>query len=163
MITKLHLSEICRTHGLVLEKSAPWLDGEILLKSIATVESSYGLNNIPKYEKAYDRGGIYYNTTLGMKYGAWAACSYSSWQIMFPTATELGFTGTPIDLCNDAIAIYWVIEYIKKRALDKGATKIQEIYDAFNSGSFRDKFIPTDYIGKCTDAYIRLKNEQKEH
>lgn len=163
MFIKMHLNEICETHGGMLTKLAPWLDGELCLKAIATVESSYGLNNVPKYEKAYDRGGIYYNATLGMKYGAWAACSYSSWQIMFPTAYELGFQGTPQDLCNDAIAVYWVCMLIEKRILDKGATTLQELFDGYNSGSFRDKFIPQDYIAKGVDAYIRLQNEKKEH
>lgn len=159
----MHLNEICETHGVLLTKLAPWMDGELCLKALATVESSYGLNNIPRYEKAYDRGGTYYNAALSMKYGAWAACSYSSWQIMFPTAVELGFSGSPEDLNCDAIAIYWVMQYIEKRILNKGCTRLQDLFDAYNSGTFRDTNVPQQYIAKCTDAYIRLYNEQKEH
>lgn len=156
---KLHLNRIIETHGLVLSKKAPWMYGDVCLAALATIESSYGIHNIPRYEKAYDRGGIYYNAQLGMKYGAAAACSYSSWQIMYPTAVELGFTGAPTELNNDCVAIYFVMEYIQKRILDKGCERLQDLFDAYNSGTFRDRIIPEEYIAKGMDAYVKLKTE----
>lgn len=160
MIAKMHLNQICETHGKLLDKMAPWMDGELCLKAIATIESSYGLYNVPKHEQAYGHGGIYFNKLLWAKHGSWAACSYSSWQIMFPVAVELGFQGRPEDLNCDAVAIYWVMEYIEKRILNKGCTKLQDLFDAYNSGTFRDKLIPHDYIAKAMDAYVRLHTEK---
>lgn len=152
------LDKICEVHGLFLDKLAPWMDGEICLKALATVESSYGIYNIPRHEKAYDLGGIYSKSykPLLIKYGAMAACSWSSFQIMYPVAYELGFQGDPIELQNDELAIMWVMEYIRKRILDKGCSRLQDFADAYNSGTFRDKLIPEDYITKFMKAYLDL-------
>lgn len=150
------LDKICEVHGRVLDKYAPWMDGQVCLQALATIESAYGVYNVPKHEKAYDQGGIYFNRGLWAKYGSHAACSYSSWQLMYPVAVELGFLGSPAELMIDEKAIYWVIEYIKKRILDKGCLKLQDLADAYNSGSFRDKIVPQEYIGKFMDNYIKL-------
>lgn len=152
----MSLGKICKLHGQTLDKLAPWMDGEVCLQSLASVESNYGLYNIPKHERAYDQGGIYFNKQQWARWGALAACSYSSWQIMYPVCVELGFTGSPLDLMQDEIAIYWVIEYIDRRIIQKGCSKLQDFADAYNSGSFRDKLVPTDYITKFMKYYIDL-------
>ena len=141
------------------------VDGAKLLIAIAQVESSGGTNAIPRHEQAYSIGGYYYRNAkhvrvLFKEWGDWAACSYSSWQIMFITATELGYTGTPIDLRKDHIAIPYVVKYLNVRAFDKESFKkdprssLDKAADAYNSGSYADKNIPEDYIAKVKAAYI---------
>lgn len=154
------ITELCIQYGPTLEKEAPWLDGECILRAIAMNESAYGTYNVPKYEKAYDLGGVYGSKELWRKYGAWAACSYSSWQIMYPTALELGFNGSPADLWRDGTAIYYVVELILRRSIRKGAKSIQDIFDAYNSGSFRDNIIPQEYIDRGVKNYKKFHEEK---
>lgn len=154
------ITELCKQYGPTLEKEAPWLDGECLLRAIAMNESAFGTYNVPKHEKAYDLGGVYGNKSLWAKYGAWAACSYSSWQIMYPTALELGFNGSPADLWRDGTAIYYVVELILRRGIRKGATTVDQLFDMYNSGSFKDGIIPQVYIDKGVLNYNKFKNEK---
>lgn len=155
----MKLDKICEVHGNYLQKYAPWCDCEVLLKTIATIESSYGKFK-KRYEKAYDFGGRYENKYLLEKYGKEAACSLSSFQIMFTTAVEMGFKGSPYELNYDEIAIYYVIEFIQRRILDKGANTLQQVFDAFNSGNFKDKNVPQEYIDKSINVYIALHKEK---
>lgn len=157
-----NLTELCKSYGPTLEKVAPWLDGECLLKAIAMNESSLGAYNLPRFEKAYsyNYNGLYANRDLWKRYGDWAAMSYSSWQIMYPTAVELGFTGSPIDLWHDATAINYVVELIKRRIIAKGATEIKQVFDAYNSGSFKDLIVPKDYIEKGCKNYEMFRKSK---
>lgn len=131
-----------------------------ILKALATVESSFGTNNVPRFEKAYSPMGIYYNSEQKERYAKWGAaacCSYSSFQIMYTTACELGFDSQPWSrnpsiLSNDEVAIFYVIEYIKKRVISRGAQTVEQLFDIYNSGSL-DKNIPADYIRVAMQAY----------
>jgi hypothetical protein len=152
----MNLSQIIMVHGSILTKKAAWLDGKACLAALAEVETNYGEFNVPKYEKAYDLGGKYENHQLWTKYGAMAACSWSPWQILFPVCVELGFTGRPYDLQDAETAIYWVTDYIDKRILQRGATTPSQIADGWNSGSFTDNIIPTDYINKFLTSYATV-------
>lgn len=136
----------------------PWGDPARLLGAIATVESAFGKYNVPKHERAFDFGGRLFNRELWLKWGSIQACSFSSWQIMFPVAVELGFDKNrhPCELSDDSIAIHWVIEYLKKRVFDRGAKTIREVADAYNSGSFKDSIVPFEYIGKVIQAYQNI-------
>lgn len=153
---KSDLKQIILKHGPLLTKKASWLDGVAALGALAEIESSFGEFNIPKYERAYDVTGKYFNRELWLKWGAWAACSYSSWQIMYPVTVELGFSGTPIQLMDDEIAVLWVLEYIDKRILARGCNNLKHFADAYNSGSFRDANIPETYINRFLGAYSTI-------
>lgn len=155
-----HLTELCKSYGPSLEKVAPWLDGECLLKALAMNESALGVYNVPKHEKAYDLGGTYGKRELWARFGSWAACSYSSWQIMYPVALELGFTGSPMDLWHDDTAINYVVELIKRRIIARGATDIKQVFDAYNSGSFKDSIVPHDYIEKGCKNYEMFRKSK---
>jgi len=129
-----------------------------ILKTIAVCESSFGVMNHSRFEPAYFTGGFYYEKSevvrdLVEKFGKSAACSYSSFQILFVTACELGFHGTPEELGNDDIAIFWVMKFINKRIIHKNPEKIEDIFDAYNSGSFRDKNVPLGYVSKAMYFY----------
>jgi len=132
-----------------------------LLQTIATKESDYGHNNVPRYEPAYGPGGIYFKANhvknLYEKYGKDACCSYSSFQIMFITAFELGYRESPKALANDSIAIHWAIKYIQNRILKFNPLNLEQIFDAYNSGNFKDKNIPKEYISDCLGYYVIIK------
>lgn len=160
-MSKAKLEKIIKSAALMLKPHLKFADPYGVLCAIATVESSFGTNNVPRYEPAYGQLGAYYNTEQKeryMKYGAAACCSFSSFQILYPTACELGFdsspyTRSPLELTSDEVAIFYVIEYIKNRILAKGADTLEKLFDAYNSGTFRDSNIPTNYIRVALQAY----------
>jgi len=160
--------------GLLIEEYAPHLrnlkrinvDPEILLKAIACVESNYGKNTKPLFEKSYYKGGYYYKKSkqvrdLVKRFGRAAAKSYSSWQILFVVAWELGFRGTPEELDNDEIAIIYVIKFLNNRVLKYNPKSIDDIFDGYNSGTYKDDVVPHGYINKAKAAYKKWIRKRK--
>jgi hypothetical protein len=142
-------------------------DKKALLCALAQVESSFGRHNVPRFESHYYRGGHYYRKSQEIRdmvslYDKDASCSYSSFQIMFPTARELGYRGVPTDLNKDNVAIYWVIKFINIRIMKKEPRKLEDIFDAYNSGNFKDDIIPVDYIKKAVGWYNFYVEENKK-
>jgi hypothetical protein len=144
-------------HRIIIPETIPTLWRISLLQTLALKESNYGSNNVPRYEPSYGPGGPYYNVThvqrLYSKYGKDSCCSYSSFQIMFITAWELGYKGTPDKLAQDDIAIEFVIKMINQRIMKYGPINLDKIFDAYNSGSFKDKYIPREYISEAKHYY----------
>jgi hypothetical protein len=144
-------------HKITISEPFPTLCGISPLQALALKESNYGSNNIPRYETSYGPGGPYYNVThvqqLYKKYGKDACCSYSSFQIMFITAWELGYQNSPDKLTQDEIAIEFVIKMINQRIMKYGPISLDQIFDAYNSGSFKDKYIPKEYISEAKHYY----------
>ena len=127
--------------------------GSRLLWAIAGNESTFGKRReFVKYEPAFLPGGDYYKNSptlqkLYYQYGVLAGSSYGSWQIMYPTACEVGFSGPPIALQDDAVAIQFVVNLINKRFIGhEGAKTLSDVLDAYNSGSFRDTNVPQKYV-----------------
>ena len=136
------------------------MDPAQLLAALADVESSFGLNSVPNHEPAYDEGGQYYVKAqhvrdLHKRWGSWAACSYGPWQIPYVLAREMGFPGVPGDLWTAMGSVEWVIRALNARALDKGVATVEDVGDAWNSGSHRDANRVPDYRRKITVAYAR--------
>lgn len=137
---------------------------EALLGAIAWRESKLGLVAGSRVEPSYlhrerfGGGGLYraHVPDLVRVYGDSAASSWSSFQIMFPTAWELGFRGAPWTLDDDAVAVGWAMEYVRVRALRKGAVTVEEVADAYNSGSHRDAFVPGTYVAAVANHYERI-------
>jgi hypothetical protein len=76
---------------------------------------------------------------------------------MYPTAYELGFNASPWTLWDDIVAVPWIVKYINVRA--RGAQTVEQIADAYNSGSFRDSFKPAHYIDRVTCFYHEMKHK----
>lgn len=132
-----------------------------LLMAISRAESSGGIfGGVLRVEPSYAiKGKRYFNEALYRLYGDAAAGSWSSWQIMYPTALELGFTGAPWDLWDDEIAIQWVCRYIEKRVIKRAINRgevitVEMIADGYNSGTPFDRNIPEDYIFKVKKYYL---------
>jgi len=152
------------------------VNGVALLRAFADVESSYGEDNVPRYEAAYGPGGAYYERRdpftrlltpgarqlrdLYSQWGALACCSWGPWQTMYVTAIEMGWADTPLKLWHDtAGACAIAATLLQKRIFPQvpnGANvqgALSAIADAWNSGSARDANIPLDYIQKFSFAY----------
>jgi hypothetical protein len=131
-----------------------------LLKALAWKESTYGQNTTPLKEPAYCPGGRYFTDDQAQawqQYGEAAACSYSSFQILYPTAVEMGYRDAPQGLDDDAEAIRWVVELLNRRVLGRDqARTVQQIGDAYNSGTSRDQRQPLVYMQALQAHYDRM-------
>jgi len=149
----------------VVDDTLEPVDPQIFLAAFSLNESSGGYNNRPKHEDAYDIGGKYCKgkqLELIQQYGSQAACSYSSFQLMFICFYEMGFTPTPLQAGNDQYALPVVVKFFNKRIFKDGkANDVNFIClaaDAYNSGNWKDKNVPADYIKKITKHYHEAWN-----
>lgn len=128
-----------------------------LLKALARQESTYGANARPRREPGYCPGGKYFNEDQARRYAIYgkdAACSWGSFQILYPTACELGFTGAPRQLGEDGVGLRWVVELLNRRIFRRDqAQTVEQIADGYNSGTHRDKHVPAEYIAELRHHY----------
>lgn len=145
------------------------VDSEALLWAVYECEKYTKQYRVPRFEHAYAPGGLYFrNSTMVRreyaKWGSYAACSFSNFQIMFIVARELGYDAPPLALDKDSVALPYVVRYINTRVLKRGAATVEEIADAYNSGTHKDDIKPERYINKFTRKYAqhlaRLKKER---
>lgn len=138
------------------------LDPALLLMALCVVESSGGFNNQRRVEPAYRPGGRYCDQALYDQYGDDAAASWGPLQIMYVTAHELGYEGPPPELGQPSECVRMAVKLINRRIVGRGATTLEEIADAYNSGSFKDQIVPQDYIRKVREAYQSLAAQGPE-
>lgn len=159
--------------NMTADELVPGVSLERLLRAIAHVETSGGINNWPRIEVAYLPKGAsvtvqgrvitgtgnaftaeaarrYYGLPDESRLGS--AASWSPWQILYHTAVEQGFDGLPHKLHDPLVAEPLVKKRLTKIAL-RGAVKVEHFADAWNSGSFRDSIIPAKYIADVVRAY----------
>jgi len=157
----------CRSAGAgivgITHEGQPVSGGSVLL-TISGLESTFGQQRLfARLEAGYAKGGHYYLRSpevrkLWATYGCLAACSYGAFQLMFVTATELGFDGHPVDLQTDTTCAYWAAQLISRRIIKaQGATTLAQVLDGYNSGSSRDENVPEAYIAKGISLYNSLK------
>jgi hypothetical protein len=138
----------------------PLLNAEALLWAIYYCEKYNAHNREPRFEAAYAPGGWFYEHSPAVrtqydKWGRYAACSYSNFQMLFIVATELGYGGPPLALDKDSVCLPYVVDYLNRRVFAYGATKPEQVADAYNSGSFKDAYVPTEYVAKFMRFYER--------
>lgn len=136
------------------------VDPQVFLGAFSLNESSGGKNNRPKHEPVYDVGGRYCKGTqlnLCNQYGEAAACSYSSFQLMFVCFYEMGFSPTPLQAGDDEYAMAAIIKFFNMRIFKERHLGIPNFIgmagDAYNSGNYKDKNVPADYINKLIKNY----------
>lgn len=149
----------------LIEEHAPKLEVPEGLNAEAILWAVYGCEhyvpkyNVPRFEPAYAPGGLYYRNSdlVKEKYRLWgrdAACSYSNFQILFITACELGYDGPPLPLDKDALALLYVVRYINIRIFDKpGRETVEQVGDAYNSGTHLDRIKPERYMKRFRRFY----------
>ena len=130
------------------------------LYALSAIESSYGRFNLPRHEPAFARGGRYFQHELDRQFGDLAACSLGPWQIMFPNAHKImkGHV-KPMDFLADdglnltsAVASALWLDY----EIGRGATTLEQIADAWNTGSHRDSIKPAPiYFQKVAEGWNR--------
>lgn len=145
--TQKMLRDLIEFYGVILEKDLPGnISGVQLLGAIAENESSFGSFRVAKHEAAFDQGGKYFDRELWTLWGSNAACSYSSFQMMFSIAVrEYGLSKevAPWEFNIDQVALPYVMKYIKRK-IASGADTVDKILDAYNSGSYLD--VQTDHV-----------------
>lgn len=149
----------------LIEEYAPLLktprdiDSNAVLWAVYRSEKYNKHNLAPRMEPAYAEGGRYYERServreLHTLWGNWAACSFSNFQILFIVADELGYTGPPLALDKDSVAIPYVVRYLNRRVFQRKAKTIEQIADAYNSGTHLDDNVPQRYINKFKRYYF---------
>lgn len=152
------LRETCEAVGPTLPElshNGVVCDGPLVLWALAAVESTYGRDREKvRFEQSYAPDGYMYRTSdlvrdLWAQYGTMGASSYGTWQMMLATARELGFKGAPFALSQDAVLAPLVVRYIVRSQ----ALVLADVADAYNSGNYRDRFRPLDYMARVVAAY----------
>jgi hypothetical protein len=139
---------------------------DAFLVALSGIESSFGLNDIPRYEPAYGYGGRYAKASHLAKalerYGALAACSYGPWQVMYIVAYELGFRDHPLRLWHRRLNCQFAVEKINQ-LIDRGAKTVSQILDGYNSGNFTDQNVPSHYLEQFPNKYNYAKQLLEEY
>jgi len=158
-IDRKRMDILCEIGGRALNLP-PDIDPVRFLKALATVETSYGQNCVPRYEKSYDWGGKNADTNLLSQYGDWAACSYGPFQVMFPNCARMlpGIDPVAMQLAPES-GLLCAVHFINLEIIGRQkATTLEAIADAYNSGNWHDSFVPTQYVGKLVGAYGNFEN-----
>jgi hypothetical protein len=145
-------------------------DINAVMRAIAAVETNSGANSYPRFERSFApvgdmftvQGRLIQGTGMNFtavargrwdKWGMASACSYGPWQILYHTAADRGFLGAPWELWEPSTSWEYATKEVRRQFV-KGATTIQKLADAWNSGSFQDSNVPGDYITAVTKAFI---------
>lgn len=135
--SKVELENICLFHAEDLNFNG---NKCALLMAITGNESSFGLNNVPRFELGYSRSSLAYKRSAllqeGYKlYGDLCAMSYGAHQILWISARELGYPIglNPLNLQSSNVSIPYVVDLINK-LIKQGADTVEKIGIAYNSG-----------------------------
>ncbi len=125
---------LCKQYGPLL--NADGIDGRKLMWAIAGNESSFGKNTMPRYEPAYDIGGIYANqqpqNELLKAWGKQAAYSYGPWQMM--PCNARGFTPQELDTDPEKAAQAFVGFFNRYIIGVHHASNFDKFCQCYNSG-----------------------------
>lgn len=92
------------------------------------------------------------------RYGVRTAASYGPWQMLYHTAADLGYDDEPEGLYSESTARVWA-DRLLSRIFAQGAETVEQVADAWNSGSFRDGIVPHEYIARVAAEYHRRGGE----
>jgi len=157
-LTEMPIAQLIVKHASALRPMPDTLNAEALLWAVYHCEKYTTAYPNPRFEPSYAPGGYYHDTAQHVRdayaeYGRDAACSYSNFQILYIVATELGYVGPPRALDKDSFALPFVIKYINRRVLARGADTPEEVADAYNSGSYTDSHKPEGYMKRFRYFY----------
>lgn len=148
--------------SLNLQLEGTGINRERLLLALAGNESNFGRQCGLRTEFGYSPRGKYYNAFQKAAFSAYgkAACgSWGPWQILYPTAYELGFRGQPWELFGAAACLTWAVALINRRILPgipRGLSEqkfLAKFADAYNTGSWKKGQPPANYIAELWGHY----------
>jgi len=166
-------ADICDRDALMAscKKLAPKIRAEIpydkglFLYALTGVESAFGKMNVPRFERGYAPGGLYWKAQhlrdAYDKYGPLASCSYGPFQVMYIKAYELGFRAHPLYLWHPEFSGPYAVEVLNL-AHHRGARTVNELLDAYNTGDHRDQNIPHGYFEKFESSLNFARVEWSE-
>lgn len=129
--TKAQIVSACR-FGASLSPLPFGIDGPQLLWAISGNESSFGVNCTPRYEPAFDIGGLYADAALLNRFGRGAACSYGPWQIMFCNCPA---DYAPADMADLGKAAMATVAFLNKQLIRFAPPSLSIIGAIWNGGS----------------------------
>lgn len=107
----------------------------------------------PNFYKKYLKGKKQWSESE-KKWGAEAiSSSYGPWQIMYPTAVQYGYKGSPSDLEKPEVSLPFVQKYVGSLS-KKFNGDIEKVFSAYNAGEGGVGTNP-DYTKKALDHYKR--------
>ena len=150
--TELEVVPKCHKWGGSLLLDGTGLDGATVLWAISGCESTFGANSKPRFEPSYARNMSPQMVALRNRLGDASACSFGPWQLMAVNVTpslESVEQFADLDFCAAQ-----TVNHINLAILQaQGAKTLAQIADAYNSGNFRDKIVPTQYIADVVRYY----------
>jgi hypothetical protein len=137
------------------------IDAVALLRALAAQEVGNASRSLAcRHESSYCYGGKYHTDAVKQaewRYGCAAHCSWGPWQIMYPTATMRGYTGDPVGLRDPMVSGEYVVSQINYRVFDMIVRPtLNDVFDAWNSGTARDGLVPAVYIEQAMAHYVRF-------
>lgn len=130
------------------------VDALQLLWALAGNESDFGRDCGPRHEDSYcpnTKGR--YATAIGeltKQWGCLAHMSYGPWQVMFCNTEGV----SPFDLAMDAeTGLIAAIQHLNQRVFRQGAQTLDQIADAYNTGSYKQGVPPAKYIENLKRRY----------
>jgi hypothetical protein len=134
---KYQIAQACRDVAPILAASGvpPGLDPAQLFWAISGNESSFGSNCAPRYERAFDKGGVYGRTpqmlSLLAGFGSAAAYSYGPWQMMFCNAPN---SATPEGFSILGSAAQWSATFMARQFYRFKPQTISDVGEIWNAG-----------------------------
>jgi hypothetical protein len=128
----------------------PTIDAVAILRAIAQHElRRIGRWRASLHELSYCYKGKYHTPAMERHDFLWGCAAHSSWgpwQIMFPTALLRGYEGDPVALRDPVVSGHYVVKHLNARVFDRFSDEtVEDVADAWNSGTARDSIDPVDY------------------
>lgn len=156
---KSAVAAACQTYGpqLVLDGIVDWrgnvVDPILAMWAFSGNESSFGADCDPRFEPAYFSGR--YSTAswqaeLNEQFGQDAAKSYGCWQVMLcncPTGM------TPSDFEQIEAGAQAFVFCMNRMVRAQQPKTLDELADMYNTGNWRDRNVPEEYIAKLRKNY----------
>lgn len=158
MNSEEELVRLARYHGdgITLGNISPFH----FLMATMGVESSYGKNNVPRFEYGYSRSSLAFKRSRALqegyeKWGDLCAMSYGPTQILWIVAKELGYPDHPLNLWSAVVSLPYTCDLLKKN-YGKGAHSVEALAASYNAGAgviSKPKDWPVKYVQKVVGFY----------
>ncbi len=162
--TRAEIENLCRFHASELNFPDA-INRWAFLVALSGCETSFGRNNIPRFELGYSKSSLAYKRSILLQegyelYGDLCAQSYGPHQILWIVARELGYSlqSSPLNLTSGVISIPYVIAHLNRFG-GFGAKTIEDYAASYNAGPGilkNGKEYPKAYVKKLIGFYQDL-------